>query len=861
MKKYFFILLLTLVSCISLSTITVYANTITGTLDATDALCIRYDDPHYTDVYTFTLDTRTSIEIVMKAEFGKVLNLYNQSRPGGYNRVADNSTSSAADRGIGWITLDAGTYCIEVTSYDPKVTGAYDLRSSVELTQVNFPAYQYSGTLDTTDALCIRYDDPHYTDVYTFTLDVRTSIEIVMKAEFGKVLNLYNQSRPEGYNRVADNSTSSAADRGVGWITLNAGTYCIEVTSYDPKVTGAYDLRSSVELTLQSGTTTTVITTSTTKPTTTSTPGGTTTYPNDLAPPVIGAVTTAECSISICIADDVAVDLLGTTVIVKKANSGVDITPSLTRTNWGDGTTIGVITFTNLSSPGYYLLEIVARDKAKKSTAGNRPANVSSCGTTPTTIPPTTPTTSIQTTTTTAIINYNLSIIINTTGKGTVQGQGINCGSDCQEIYDSGTTVKLTATAASGWAFEYWDDGAVQYKDNPINVTMDGNKNIVAKFIPQNNIFALTQNDSVPLGSRVPLLLVHGDNNEDNKNKYRWGDFIGVAQKDAAFNNKYKMYLFRWDHKWTNLENGLALGCAIDGVAELTDKEIMILAHSRGGIISRYYMNRYKTANGTYQGEAGGKRIKYLVTLATPHRGSPLADQIWMQFSFDYNYPSPIAAGLSMIYFNNDKLWSESNQYLLWDDADNELTNDRICWASAIFPGKDYCSFLMSNSSDLLKLNQEEEYFSKIIAYGGYNYLKTWEVATITFIISVRPQLLLQLISNDHFKLNLTGYLLTNMPIIPNEYNGKSSIDGNAKPFQANDGMVPLTSALCLKSGANDLFKIDPKTGDLVSDKQEVEKLVQVKKAKIINARNVDHLRFLDDSNILKNIINDLKTY
>lgn len=68
----------------------------------------------------------------------------------------------------------------------------------------------------------------------------------------------------------------------------------------------------------------------------------------------------------------------------------------------------------------------------------------SSGGTTTTTAPPST------TTTTAAPAQYTLKVSVK--GKGTVTSTpaGINCAGDCNEAYNSGTTVTLTATARSG---------------------------------------------------------------------------------------------------------------------------------------------------------------------------------------------------------------------------------------------------------------------------------------------------------------------------------------------------------------------------------------------------------------------------
>jgi hypothetical protein len=58
-----------------------------------------------------------------------------------------------------------------------------------------------------------------------------------------------------------------------------------------------------------------------------------------------------------------------------------------------------------------------------------------------------------------ASTQYNLSVITNGTGTGTVSGAGINCGSVCSDSYAPGTLVTLTATPASGSTFAGWSGG------------------------------------------------------------------------------------------------------------------------------------------------------------------------------------------------------------------------------------------------------------------------------------------------------------------------------------------------------------------------------------------------------------------
>ena len=66
-----------------------------------------------------------------------------------------------------------------------------------------------------------------------------------------------------------------------------------------------------------------------------------------------------------------------------------------------------------------------------------------------------------------AINTYTLTVTKAGTGTGTVTSSpaGINCGSDCSETYNAGTSVTLTASPAtsstftgwSRWMFRHWD--------------------------------------------------------------------------------------------------------------------------------------------------------------------------------------------------------------------------------------------------------------------------------------------------------------------------------------------------------------------------------------------------------------------
>jgi len=77
-------------------------------------------------------------------------------------------------------------------------------------------------------------------------------------------------------------------------------------------------------------------------------------------------------------------------------------------------------------------------------------------------------------------VSYTLTVSKSGTGSGTVTGSGIDCGTDCSQSYSSGTSVTLTASAASGSTFAGWS-GACSGTGS-CTVTMSSNKGVTATF-------------------------------------------------------------------------------------------------------------------------------------------------------------------------------------------------------------------------------------------------------------------------------------------------------------------------------------------------------------------------------------------
>ena len=76
---------------------------------------------------------------------------------------------------------------------------------------------------------------------------------------------------------------------------------------------------------------------------------------------------------------------------------------------------------------------------------------------------------------------YTLTVTKAGTGAGTVTATGINCGTDCSEPYNSGTTVTLTAAASSNSTFTGWSGGCTGTAST-CSVSMTAAKTVTATF-------------------------------------------------------------------------------------------------------------------------------------------------------------------------------------------------------------------------------------------------------------------------------------------------------------------------------------------------------------------------------------------
>ncbi len=75
-----------------------------------------------------------------------------------------------------------------------------------------------------------------------------------------------------------------------------------------------------------------------------------------------------------------------------------------------------------------------------------------------------------------------LSVAVDPPDAGRVTGTGIDCPEDCTESVPSGTQLSLSAEPAEDWAFEAWTVNGRTVTDSPLQVTLDGETQVTARF-------------------------------------------------------------------------------------------------------------------------------------------------------------------------------------------------------------------------------------------------------------------------------------------------------------------------------------------------------------------------------------------
>ena len=269
----------------------------------------------------------------------------------------------------------------------------------------------------------------------------------------------------------------------------------------------------------------------------------------------------------------------------------------------------------------------------------------------------------------------------------------------------------------------------------------------------------------------VPLVLIHGLHGTGStgpcgldapvETDCNWSPFVArLSSRHPEMRSRLRVYVFRYiaDHGDTVIDMGRHLRLLVNAERGLWERPFVIVAQSMGGLVARAFLQHQPHPFGP----RGSLLVNTLITLATPHHGTPFANRILRNRLAERNTGRPAS------YFDllDRFFWSLNSSPHLAHNAEAPNRSD-LLWDGydglfAALREDLHAPFLEVNHS-LAQLHGSAG--ARLVLYGGY----------LDFEAGPEPA------SQLSRFLRLSGRLL------------RSQLH---KPW--NDGLVPLDSALFL---------------------------------------------------------------
>ena len=217
---------------------------VNGAWDGSCASTQRSD--RFARLYGFTLNQRTRLEIDLTSGEDTYLYILDGSNTRGSVLYADDDSGSG-DNSYLDVTLNAGAYIIEATTFSRNTTGSFSLSVNATPAPLNC---LLSGALPTGntsvsgswDGSCAStHRSGRYARFYAFTLTERTRVQIGLASSVDTYLYLLDGANSRGSVIHYDDNSGSGNNAYLD-MTLDAGAYTIEATTSGSGLTGRFTL-------------------------------------------------------------------------------------------------------------------------------------------------------------------------------------------------------------------------------------------------------------------------------------------------------------------------------------------------------------------------------------------------------------------------------------------------------------------------------------------------------------------------------------------------------------------------------------------------------------------------------------------
>lgn len=340
---------------------------------------------------------------------------------------------------------------------------------------------------------------------------------------------------------------------------------------------------------------------------------------------------------------------------------------------------------------------------------------------------------------------------------------------------------------------------------------------------------------------KIPLILIHGvhgtekcedrmKNEESNDwEKDYWTKFKELFRKseNSDLRDKYELYIFQY------CSDQIAVSRIASELHELIKEGLrgrnhVIVAHSMGGLVAKSYMAEFN----------GGAATIGLITLATPHHGTPGANDIEVLKPYiEEGWGNKVIQ--SQKYYWAPKFWIIPKG---WSLKSNEANRSDLRWDNydkafgEITPKNDGNFWLFDVNQKLISFR------NKIIAYAG--------------VLRENDKWAWNLVKNKHEQLEIANNTI---------------FKGFKEKFGKTDGLVPYASALLCTTNQpinhNGIYpfcdspvrvrRFEPGNGETVRKKELLP--YQTLSIDRRQYRGYDHLNMFTHDNVLEWVMIDLR--